>query len=104
MRSYILFLKIDAKLIIIFMESTAVTVSAISNRGYKNQVQLRGLTENRGFLTRVGGFRLYSCGFNRQANLKLTPMKALRPYKVNSTTLGCSRLPKLQLPRTRLGS
>ncbi|MBD1834366.1 hypothetical protein H6F61_17110 [Cyanobacteria bacterium FACHB-472] len=25
-------------------------------------------------ITRAGGFCLYSCGFNRQANVKLTPM------------------------------
>ncbi|MBD1831246.1 hypothetical protein H6F61_00790 [Cyanobacteria bacterium FACHB-472] len=32
-------------------------------------------------ITRAGGFCLYSCGFNRQANVKLTPMPC--PYSVN---------------------
>ncbi|HEY9801246.1 MAG TPA: hypothetical protein V6D25_12880 [Leptolyngbyaceae cyanobacterium] len=36
---------------------------AIRNRGYTNQVRLRGLTQNEGFLTRAGGFCLCSCDF-----------------------------------------
>ncbi|MEH1790366.1 MAG: hypothetical protein V7L23_33580 [Nostoc sp.] len=31
---------------------------AIRNRGYTNEVRLRGLTENQGFETRAGGFCL----------------------------------------------
>ncbi|HEY9611250.1 hypothetical protein [Allocoleopsis sp.] len=45
----------------------SMLMKALTNgiRGYTTEVRLRGLTKSQGFnkITRVGGFCLYSCGF-----------------------------------------
>ncbi len=51
--------------------------------GSKNQVRLRSTNGKSKFhRTRVGGFWLYSSGFNRPANVKLTPMDNTLALKV----------------------
>jgi hypothetical protein len=45
------------------------------------------LRKNQISVTRAGGFCLYSCGFNRQANVKLTPKGLPCPYE--DSVLSC---------------
>jgi hypothetical protein len=40
----------------------------------------RGLVKYKSFETRVGGFWLYSCGFNRQATQKAVPNQKILIY------------------------
>jgi hypothetical protein len=40
--------------------------------------------KNQRFETRAGGFCFYRCGFNRQANVKLTPMPHTLPLLLPS--------------------
>lgn len=55
---------------------------AMRNRGYTNQVRLRGLTQNEGFVTCAGGFCLCNCDFQSPS----------ARYKLSSTTAKNYRL------------
>ncbi|HEY9799850.1 MAG TPA: tetratricopeptide repeat protein [Leptolyngbyaceae cyanobacterium] len=61
---------------------------AMINRRYTNQVRLRGLTQNEGFLTRAGGFCLCSGDFQSpSARYKLSSYKLFSFYLLILTSL-----------------